>query len=102
MDKFEQLMSDAQFALVLLANEQTGDWKLIESLEVPASTARTYTEKGLAFAGVWGLVGGKPRSALAMPLEGEIVTAITNEFLRRWAHTIRHPRWCMAPALMVN
>lgn len=102
-DKFETLLQDSSFALALLANEQTGDWALVEPQPVQdAAKARTYSERNLSFAGILGIVGDKPRSALAMPLEGETITAIVAEFIQRYRRTKTHPRWTMRPVLTAN
>jgi hypothetical protein len=98
LDKVEQLMTDAQYVLVLLANEQSGDFELIDPTPVPEDTARVYRERGLGFAGVLGIVDGKTRSAFDLPLEGETVTAIALAFAERVAYVLRHPRWLMPRA----
>jgi len=93
MDKFEQLARDAEYALFLLANESTGDFELIEPQPIPTDAARGYSERGLSFGGVLALVGGKPRSALALPLEDATVDAIVREFIARVVYMEKHPRW---------
>lgn len=99
MDKFEQLMRSAQYALVLLANEVTGDWELIEPQTIPTDAARTYSERGLSFGGVLAWVDGNPRAALAVELDDAAIACITQESARRFARMVTHPRWCMAPVM---
>ncbi len=96
MDKFDQLMRDAQYALILLANERTGDWELIEPQTIPTDAARTYSERGLSFGGVLAWVDGDPRAALAVELDDAAIAAITQESARRF---VRMARWCMAPVM---
>jgi hypothetical protein len=100
--KFQQLIAESTYALVLLANEATGQWKLIEPQDVAVAEALTYAERGLCFAGVLGIVGLKPRTELLMPLADETVAVISLEFVRRWARSITHPRWYCIPAPGVN
>lgn len=99
MDKFEALCRVADYALFLLANEQTGDWELIEPQTIPTDAARTYSERGLSFGGVLAWVDGNPRAALAVELDDAAIAAITQESARRFARMVTHPRWCMAPVL---
>jgi hypothetical protein len=101
-NKFQQLIAESTYALVILANEDTGEWRLIEPQEVAEVEARTYAEHGLTFAGVLGIVGLKPRTELLMPLADETVAVISLEFVRRWARSITHPRWYCIPAPGVN
>jgi hypothetical protein len=98
LDKFEKLTAESQFTLVLLANEESGDFELIDPQPVPEDRAKTFAERGLTFGGVLGVVSGKPRSALAMPLDGETVTRIVGEFTRRVEYALKHPRWVMPSA----
>lgn len=102
LDKFEKLASEASFMLILLANESTGDWVLLSPEPVPADMDRTYKERGLCFAGVLGVVAGKPRTALDMPLDDATITAITQEFCRRVERLVTHPCWTMRPVLTAN
>ncbi len=98
-DKFQAVMWDSTFALILLANEDTQDWELIEPQPVPTDAAQTYAERGLSFAGVFGVVNGKPRSELSMPLEDVTIDRIAAEFVARFVRSITHPKWmCAAPA----
>jgi len=99
VDKFEQLMRDAQCALILLANETTQAWELIEPQTIPIDAARTYSERGLSFGGVLAWVDGNPRAALAVELDDAAIAAITQESARRFARMVTHPRWCMAPVM---
>jgi hypothetical protein len=101
-NKFQQLIAESTYALVLLANESTGEWRLIEPQDVAEAEALNYAERGLSFAGVLGIAGSKPRSELSVPLEEETVSAISLEFVRRWARSITHPRWYCIPAPGVN
>ena len=96
-DKVQGLAWDASFALVLLANEDSGDWVLIENLPTPSEAAE-YRARGLSFAGVFGVEGGRPRSELEIPLDNATIDAIKAEFTTRWVRSLTHPRWACAPA----
>jgi len=101
-DKFEELMWDAQYALILLINAHTQDWQLVEPQPIPAEAAQTYSERGLGFAGVFGFVGGKARSELAMPLDDVTLQAAVDAFVQRWARSLTHPCWPVPMAAGVN
>ena len=103
MVNFQQLIAASAYALVLLANADSGDWRLVEPKDVEETDARRgYSEHGLHFAGVVAIVDGEPRTRLSIPLELETVTEVAREFLRRWARSITHPRWCCVSAPGVN
>jgi hypothetical protein len=100
---FQQLISEAAYALVLLADSSSGEWQLIEPKDVAETDARrSYSERGLHFAGVVCLTDGNPRVKLAVPMGLETVAEIAREFVRRWARSITHPRWCCVSAPGVN
>ncbi len=100
-DKFENLMWDAQFALVLLATEDGSDWELVEA-PVNPDKAVEYRARGLGFGGVFALQGGKPATALALALEPETVSTIAAEFVARWKRSFTHPVWAVKVAPGVN
>jgi hypothetical protein len=105
MDKFEQLTRNAEYTLVLLANEATGDWELVDPdgpVPLPADQAQRFTERGLSFGGVIGLVSGQPRVALDVELSAVVREAITRAFVARVAYLLRHPRWCLQPDMHAN
>lgn len=83
LDKFEQLVADASVATAILYNPATGDSELVPLEPVEQDTARIYTARGLAFAGVLGLVDGTPHIVLAVPLEGEAAQRILTRFTER-------------------
>jgi hypothetical protein len=99
LDRFEQIAHDAQYALVLLANEWTGDWELIEPEPVAPATAQTFAERGLVFGGILGIVSGRPRVALDVELDDEVSTAITQAFVA-WVR--KHARWMVRPDMHQN
>jgi len=102
--RLHQLVADSIYALVVLANEDGSDWRLIEPpQEISETEALAYAERGLSFAGVLAITADrKPRSEFSVPLDDVTVTAIAREFMRRFARSITHPRWCCAPACGVN
>src|ERR1700721_4197380 len=99
-DKFQQLVAEAEYAVFVLVNEETGDFALIGPQDVLEDASRmTYGERGLSFGGVFGLVSGKPKSALSVPLDDVTITNIAGGFTRRWAaHFIPPPPWCCTSA----
>jgi hypothetical protein len=103
-DKFEALMGDAQYALILLVNA-AGDWALVEPSPIPAERAQTFHGRGLGFAGVLAFVGGKPRrelTELGAELAAEKMQAAADEFAQRWARSLTHPRWACPIAAGFN
>ncbi|HEY2363487.1 MAG TPA: hypothetical protein VGK36_20365 [Candidatus Angelobacter sp.] len=80
MDKFEQLVSEAQFAVAILCNLGTSDFELIDldSKQIP----NILSARGLRFGGAMGLVNGLPRVALAEPFDEKMCRALIDAFLR--------------------
>jgi hypothetical protein len=76
-DKFEVLVRDSSYAVVLLYNEGTRDFELVD---LPPSNTAGFAERGLSFAGVIGVVAGHARIALASPIEDE---RVVDAFLSR-------------------
>jgi hypothetical protein len=83
IDKFDEITKAATYTLVLLANEATGDWVLLEPEIVDTKRAQTFHERGLCFGGILAIVNGAPRIALEADLDSEVMSAITAEFLAR-------------------
>jgi hypothetical protein len=99
MDRFSQLALDAELVLFILGNEATGDWELAD----PADTARTYSERGLIFGGLCGIVNGVPRVVLELELPDPALKAVGEELVRRFARMIaRPPRWRMQSDVAAN
>lgn len=99
LDKFEVVARDAQFALVLLCNESTSDFELVEPEPVPTERARSFAERGLSFAGILGVVGGKPAVALALELDAATEGAIVEAFFAHWR---KNTRWAVPADTNVN
>lgn len=77
---------------MLLTNQDTDDWQLIEPRDVTESEARTYSERGLSFAGVLTVTAErKPRSKFSVQVVDAVVTAASVEFVRRWARSVVSP-----------
>jgi hypothetical protein len=102
MDKFETITAASTYTLVLLANEETSDWELLDPEPVATERAQTLHARGLCFAGLLAIVDGKPRCALDVVLSPEVREAIVESFLARVTHTITHPRWCVRPDMRAN
>jgi hypothetical protein len=85
MDKFRQLCLDAPIAVVILGNPETSDFELIDLDfdRLPNERVCALQERGMEFCGVLGLVKGRPRVALALPLGAEIIATLSAAFVQR-------------------
>jgi hypothetical protein len=103
LDKFEALTAAATYVRVLLANEQTGDWELIDPTEqLDAERAQTFAARSMCFGGVLGIVDGAPKVALAVVLDSKVLDRISRAFLRHVAYAVKHPKWCVQPDRHAN
>ena len=77
LDKFEQIVADAEIAVVVLGNEQTQEFELLDL----ATHKQQCVPFGLRFWGVLGLVDRQPRVALAASdISGATLAALTLAF----------------------
>lgn len=83
LDKFQQLASDAQFAVAVLGNLHTGDLELVNlGATSSADEQRGWRERRLGFIGVVGLIDGVPEVALAEVIDAETLSALSRAFAR--------------------
>jgi hypothetical protein len=101
VDKFEQLARDAEYAVAILANLDTHDTQFVDLQAVPTDAARTFAGRGLDFVGVVGLVKGQPRVALAVELDAESITAITQAFIHH-VRKLSAATWAVPPDRNAN
>lgn len=74
MDKFEALAAESSIAVAILGNADVTDVELLPVCPNPISEnvhelSAKWAHRGLRFIGVAGLVAGRPRWALATPLD---------------------------------
>jgi hypothetical protein len=96
MDKFQQLAWDAEYAVAVLANLDTNDTQFVDLQPGATDAARTFAGRGLTFVGVVGLVNGKPRIALEVEMDAEILAQAFMQHVRKRA------KWICAPDRNVN
>jgi len=101
LDKFEKLVEESQYAVAILANLDTNDTQFVDLSAVPTEQARAFAERGLEFCGIVGVVGGQPRVALAVELDAESITAITQAFIHH-VRKLSAATWAMRPDRNVN
>jgi hypothetical protein len=87
MDKFQQLTFDATFSVCILANPEKGDYELAD-LDLSNERVHTLKERGMEFCGVLGIVKGRPRFALALPVTDAIVSALLQAFVQKFEDAI--------------
>jgi hypothetical protein len=80
MTRFEELVSKAQYALCVVGNPSTDQYEL---LDFPLPDEAGLIERGMVFVGVLALVEWVPRSALAMPLGGDVIKRLSDSFTER-------------------
>lgn len=83
MDKFEQLLTDSQFSMVILGNEEHTDFVLVEDRPWSDELQSDIARRGLRFAGVLGIVKGKPQCALAVPMDEPTILRLSQQFVAR-------------------
>jgi hypothetical protein len=96
MDRFEQLATDAQRALLILGCPSRRDYELLDlaACPIPESIQRNFHERGFEFIGLVGIVNGVAKTHLATALDSETIDALAsavlsrlgNEFTRRLAN----------------
>jgi hypothetical protein len=74
-DRFQQIVSDAEYALVILGDADSGTFSLVS----PSPDAL----ESLEFLGVVAIVQGRPRSAFAKDIPDQMIDAIAQEMSRR-------------------
>lgn len=85
MDKFEALIRNAQYSVCILGNPETSDFELVDldPAGLPAERREQLSKRGMKFIGVLGVVKCRPRVALTLPLNDEIVSALSAAFVQR-------------------
>lgn len=81
MEKFEQLLADSAFSRLILGNEAASDFLLIEDRPWSDEAQSDIERRGLRFVGVLGVVQGRPKSALAVPMDEATITRLAQDFV---------------------
>ena len=82
MDKFEQLISEAQFAVCILANLDTSDFELVDLDGKELPSTQQFSARALQFGGVMAVVDGLPRVVYAEPFDEEMCRALVDAFIQ--------------------
>jgi hypothetical protein len=86
-DKFEALYMDAQLAVSILGNADVTDIEMLPMKPYELSPEKIqelviqWAGRGLRFIGAIGIVDGKPRTALAVPLDDRRISALSQAFI---------------------
>jgi hypothetical protein len=86
MTKFQQFVANAEVAVCILGNPESGDFALCDLGPHAEDLQRDLVQRGYRFVGLLGMVQGVPRSALAEPLEANAIDALAEAFLKRWLY----------------
>jgi hypothetical protein len=83
LESVQALRNESAFAVAILANPDTGEFKLVNPEPLPAHLALEYTKRGLTLCGVIG-VSPKwvPRAELIVNLEAALLEAIADAFIQ--------------------
>jgi hypothetical protein len=73
LDKFQQIISEAEYALAIIGDVDTGEFSLVDPSLAGIED----------FLGVVAIVQGRPRSAFAKVPPPQIIDAIAHEMCRR-------------------
>jgi hypothetical protein len=87
LDKFEQLVFDAQLAVAILGDLETSDFELFDVSRLPLSEDQLSRASRMRFVGVIGIVESVPRIALDEPLDAATTTALLQAFVRHTEDT---------------
>lgn len=70
LDKFEQIVNDAEYAVSILGNPDTGDFELLAATQLPLPQEKliAFHLRGLEFLGTIGICAGRVRTAIEYPL----------------------------------
>ena len=82
LDKFEQLATDSTLTAVILGNPGLTDFELIPPEPLSAEAQAAFHSRDFGFIGVVGVVGGKFRTALAVPLDDATADALAAAFVQ--------------------
>jgi hypothetical protein len=82
LDKFEQLASDSTLTAVILGNPALTDFELIAPAPLPPETQAKFHARNFGFIGVVGVVEGRFRTALAVPLDDATAEALAAAFVQ--------------------
>jgi hypothetical protein len=82
MDKFEQLAWDATYSAGLLGNGT--EFELVDiPLKSLSEQLIKWQSKNFGFIGIIGIVNGRPKVALALPLDDATISALSAAFVQR-------------------
>jgi hypothetical protein len=92
-DKFEALAAEAPLGAVIFGNAQLTDFDLIDLSAAPISPdkAAAIQAGNMYFVGVVGLVDGKFRTALAVPLDADTTSVLAAAFVELVAVKLTKP-----------
>jgi signal peptide peptidase SppA len=84
LDKFDIILRDAKPSFVIMGNLDVTEYDFVSQDRLPASDEAldSYRQRGMGFLGVTGLVGGSPRTALAVPLDAPAIETLVTRSLR--------------------
>ncbi len=86
LDKFEYIAAHASYACCILGNLQTSDFELLDFGQLPLAKhteQELFSERGMRFIGIMGLVDGVSRVALSEPLDDPTAKALSLAFVQR-------------------
>jgi hypothetical protein len=90
--KFETLAAQAEFPTVIWGDPKRGDFVLFQLgvvVPIPEEVKADVITRGLGFLGIVGIVGGQPRTALAMPLDDETISALAGAYVELVSARVR-------------
>jgi hypothetical protein len=89
MDKFEQIITGAQFPTAIIGNRTLSEFELVDmDGKLPLEQLKQLADRGFWYVGAIGLIQGTPRIALNGPLDPQTMTALAHAFTRRVADTL--------------
>jgi hypothetical protein len=96
-DKFSALLSNAQFAVAITANDTHVRLDELDFTCQLEDVRRDCEKHDRAFIGVVALVDGKPRSAFVDEVSDETTAIIARKFPEMLLNRLKRPRWMMTP-----
>lgn len=89
LDKFQQLAWDAKVVAVILGNGREFELIDLNAPRMREQRAHELRQKDFAFIGVIGIVNGRSRVALEVPLDDKSISAVSQAFLQRIGGSIQ-------------